>query len=53
MPEMVIMRVPMEGESESEVVKERSGIHGAVERVITFVRDKHQPSTRAEGRERR
>ena len=52
MPEMVVMRVPMEGPSEPEIVEERSSVHRAVERIVAFVREKHQPSTRAEGRGR-
>ena len=44
MPKVVILRMPMESQSTSEIMKERSGIDGTVERVESFVRDKHYPS---------
>lgn len=45
MPKMVIVRVPLESQFEPEIVKERGSIDGAMEWVVTFVRDKHQLST--------
>lgn len=41
MPEVVVVRVPMESQSEPEVVEESGRIDGAVERVIAFVTDEH------------
>lgn len=50
MSDVVITRVPVESQSEPEIVKERGSINGAVERVAAFVRDKHQSGARGRTR---
>ena len=45
-PEVVILRMSMESQSESEIAKERSGVDGAVERIIAFITDKHSRGAR-------
>ena len=43
MPEVVVVRVSVESQSEPKVVEESGSVDGTVERVVAFVTDKHRP----------